>query len=220
VAYITDSSAEGSNAIIVVDLATGKARRRLNDHPSTEPDPKVVPLVEGKPVLEQAPTGKPRPVKFGADGIAISAGGNRLYYRPISSRRLYSVSTDALLDPAMGDAQVAATVIDHGRTVITDGMESDAQGRLYLTDVENNAVRRLTPSRRAGGDRSARGEVLVSDPRLLWPDTLSLGADGYLYVTSNQLHRQPQFNNGRDLRQKPYSLFRIPVDGKPVTLRR
>jgi sugar lactone lactonase YvrE len=149
VAYITDSSPRAPTRSSSSTSPPARPGRRLNDHPSTKPDPKVVPLVEGKPVLEQAPTGKPRPVKFGADGIAISAGGNRLYYRPISSRRLYSVSTDALLDPAMGDAQVAATVIDHGRTVITDGMESDAQGRLYLTDVENNAVRRLTPSRRA-----------------------------------------------------------------------
>ena len=29
----------------------------------------------------------------------------------------------------------------------------------------------------------------VHDPRLLWPDTLSPAADGYLYVTANQLHR-------------------------------
>lgn len=219
VAYITDSSGVGPNAIIVVDLATGQSRRRLNDHPSTKPDGKVVPLVEGKPVLEQQPTGRPAPVKFGADGIAISADGERLFYRPISSRRLYSVATDALADPAMSDAQVAATVVDHGRTAITDGMESDARGRLYLTDVENNAVRRLTPPRQGSG-RSARGEVLASDPRLLWPDTLAVGADGYLYVTANQLHRQPQFNNGRDLRQKPYMLFRTPVDAGPVSLTR
>lgn len=218
VAYVTDSSAEGSNAIIVVDLATGQSRRRLNDHPSTKPDGKVTVLVEGKPVLEQSPVGKPRPVKFGADGIALSADGERVFYRPISSRRLYSVSADALNDPAMTDAQVATTVVDHGQTAITDGMESDARGRLYLTDVENNAVRRLTPPSRAG--RSARGEVIASSPDLLWPDTLAVAADGHVYVTANQLHRQPQFNNGRDLRQKPYALYRIPVDAGPVSLRK
>jgi sugar lactone lactonase YvrE len=53
----------------------------------------------------------------------------------------------------------------------------------------------------------------------LWPDTLSLAADGYLYVTANQLHRQARYHSGRDLRRKPYSLFRIRIDSQPVLLR-
>ena len=36
IAYITDSSDSGPNGIIVVDLATGEAWRRLHDHPSTK----------------------------------------------------------------------------------------------------------------------------------------------------------------------------------------
>jgi hypothetical protein len=57
------------------------------------------------------------------------------------------------------------------------------------------------------------------DPRLLWPDTLSLAADGYLYVTANQLHRQARYNKGNDLRRKPYTLFRVRTDAQPVLLR-
>jgi sugar lactone lactonase YvrE len=92
-----------------------------------------------------------------------------------------------------------------------DGLESDAEGRIYVTDYEHDGIRR----------RSADGtsyETLVHDPRALWPDTLSLAADGYLYFTANQLHRQPGFHGGRDLRQKPYVLFRIKIDGTPVQL--
>jgi hypothetical protein len=48
---------------------------------------------------------------------------------------------------------------------------------------------------------------------VLWPDTLSLAADGYLYFTVNQIERQPPFNDGHDLRVKPYVLFRVKVDG-------
>jgi sugar lactone lactonase YvrE len=43
-----------------------------------------------------------------------------------------------------------------------------------------------------------------------------LTADSYLYVTANQLHPQARFHQGHDLRQKPYSLFRIRVDAQPV----
>ena len=56
-------------------------------------------------------------------------------------------------------------------------------------------------------------------PRLLWPDTLSVAADGYLYIMANQLHRQAQFHGGKDLRRKPYTLFRVRIDGQPVLLR-
>ncbi|MCY7347264.1 MAG: hypothetical protein LH614_13705 [Pyrinomonadaceae bacterium] len=39
----------------------------------------------------------------GADGIAISADGARLFYCPLGSRRLYSVATDALFDRNLDD---------------------------------------------------------------------------------------------------------------------
>jgi sugar lactone lactonase YvrE len=81
-----------------------------------------------------------------------------------------------------------------------------------LGDYEHNAIHR----------RGADGEYerLVYDPRVLWPDTMSLATDGYLYFTVNQLHRQKQFHEGQDLRQKPYVLFRVKVDAGPVLLRR
>ncbi|MFL6121318.1 hypothetical protein [Actinophytocola sp.] len=44
-------------------------------------------------------------------------------------------------------------------------------------------------------------------------------ADGYLCVTANQLHRQAKYQRGKDLRRKPYRLFRVPVDAGPVRLR-
>jgi hypothetical protein len=77
---------------------------------------------------------------------------------------------------------------------------------------------------------SASGRVFVNypkwgdevpatvDPRLLWPDTMALAADGYLYDTANQLHRQPNHQGGADRRRKPYARFRVAVDAGPVRL--
>lgn len=214
VAFITDSSAQGPNGIIVVDLATGQAWRRLHEHPSTKAEPLTScrPVVEGRYLLQRSPGGESTPLTMGADGIAISADGQRLYYCPLASRRLYSVSTDALCDRALDDAAVAATVVDEGdKGTGSDGLETDDSGRLYLTAYEHNAVLR----------RTADGayETLVHDPRLLWPDTMSVANDGYLYVTANQLHRQPTYQHGKDLRHKPYALFRTPIDAGPVLLR-
>ncbi|MFC8616140.1 L-dopachrome tautomerase-related protein [Micromonospora purpureochromogenes] len=213
-AYITDSSHSGPNGIIVVDLASGASWRRLHDHPSTKAEPLATfrPVVEGRPLLERPADGPPKPVAMGSDGIAISHDGARLYYCPLASRHWYSVSTDALADPAVDDGLVAASVTHEGdKGGGSDGLESDDAGRLYLTSYEHNAVLR----RRADGEY----ETLVHDPRLLWPDTMSVATDGYLYVTANQLHRQPTYQRGQDLRRKPYALFRTRIDAGPVLLR-
>jgi sugar lactone lactonase YvrE len=218
-AFITDSAQNGPNGIIVVDLDSGVSWRRLHDHPSTKPEQlkTFLPIVEGRPFLEyQQPGGsvKHGGAAMGADGIAISYDGARLYYCPLGSRRLYSVGTDALANQSLDEQNVGATVIDEGdRGGASDGLESDVAGYIYSTNYEHNAILRRGPD--------GKWETVTHDPRLLWPDTLSLATDGYLYVTANQLHRQARFNKeGRDLRRKPYTLFRVRVDAQPVLLRR
>jgi sugar lactone lactonase YvrE len=208
-AFITDSASTGANALIVVDLASGKSWRRLNDHPSTKADPAFVPVVEGEILQLRLPGQPPSKFAVGADGIAISPDGKTLYYCPLTSRHLYSVSIDALADRTRSDAEVAATVKDLGeKGGGGDGLESDAQGRVYLSDYEHDAIRRW--------NTTGAIETLVHDPRVLWPDTLSLAADGYLYFTVNQIERGAGFHNGQDLRQKPYVLFRVKVDGTRI----
>ncbi|MCW3816397.1 major royal jelly family protein [Micromonospora sp. DR5-3] len=214
VAYITDSSDSGPNGIIVVDLASGASWRRLHDHPTTKAEPLHTfrPIVEGRPFVERPADGAPKPVAMGSDGIAISADGSRLHYCPLASRRWYSVATDALTDRSRTDADVAATVVDEGdKGGGADGLETDDAGRLYLTSYEHNAVLRRRPD--------GEFETVAHDPRLLWPDTMSVATDRHLYVTANQLHRQAKYQRGQDLRRKPYALFRIPIDAGPVLLR-
>lgn len=214
-AFITDSAQKGPNGIIVVDLASGKSWRRLHDHSSTKAEelPSFLPIVEGRPFLEHQPNGMVKQgAGMGADGIAISADGARLYYCPLGSRRLYSVNTDALADRSLEDSDAGATATDEGdKGGASDGLESDAAGNIYATNYEHNSIMR----RHLGG----AWETVVHDSRLLWPDTLSLATDGYLYVTANQLHRQARFHKGRDLRRRPYTLFRVRIDAQPVLLR-
>jgi sugar lactone lactonase YvrE len=213
-AFITDSAKKGPNGIIVVDLASGESWRRLHDHLSTKAEElqTFLPIVEGRPFLEDQPDGSVKQgASMGSDGIAISSDGMRLYYCPLGSRKLYSVDTDALCKRSLDDKEVAATVVHEGdRGGASDGLESDAAGNIYSTNYEHNAILRRPP----GG----HWETVTHDPRLLWPDTLSLATDGYLYVTANQLHRQARYQKGHDLRRKPYTLFRIRVSERPVLL--
>jgi sugar lactone lactonase YvrE len=213
-AFITDSAQKGPNGIIAVDLASGDSWRRLHDHPSTKAEDiqTFLPIVEGRPFLEQQPDGSVKQgAGMGSDGIAIGADGERLYYCPLGSRTLFSAETNSLANRSLNDQEVGATVIDEGdKGGASDGLESDASGCIYSTNYEHNAILRRGPDR--------EWETLIHDPRLLWPDTLSLATDGYLYVTANQLHRQARYHNGRDLRRKPYTLFRVRVDAQPVLL--
>jgi sugar lactone lactonase YvrE len=207
-AFITDSSQNGPNGIIVVDLASGEAWRRLNDHPSTKAEPNFAPVVEGEPLMARQPGQPAAYIKIGSDGIAISRDKKTLFYCPLASRHLYSVSVDALADRKVSDQDVVKTVKDLGdRGYASDGLETGPDGSIYLTDYEHNAVH----VRDASGQND---RVLVSDPRMIWPDTLSAtGSDGYIYFTANQLNRQKQFHNGKDLRQQPYAIFRFPTQG-------
>ena len=210
-AYITDSSIHGPGGLIVVDLKDGKALRRLSGHPSVSPDPTFVPVVEGETMAIRQVGKPPTPLTVAADGIALSADGATLYYCPLSSRHLFSVPTSLLRDPSVSDETIAKAVVDLGEKGASDGLEADNKGRLYAGDYERNSIRQ----------RQTDGEwkTIAHNPQILWPDTLSIAPNGYLYFTANQLHRQANFHNGKDLRQKPYTLFRIKIDAGPVLLK-
>jgi sugar lactone lactonase YvrE len=210
-AYITDSSSQGPNAIVVVDLSTGRSWRRLNNHPSTRPDPGFIGFFEGRPMYHTSTGKPPERILVGADGIALSRDGSQLFYCPLSSTRLYSVSATALRDQSIPDAKVAETVRLVTGKGPSDGLEADAEGNVYAGDYSTNSIIRISST--------GMVETLLHDPRLLWPDTLSLSDDGYLYITANQLPRQAAMHNGKDERVKPYALFRIKVDAKPVRLK-
>ncbi len=211
-AYITDSSSQGPNAIVVVDLATGRSFRRLNQDASVLAEEQFLMFAEGQPVYMTTPGYPPKAVNFAADGIAISADGQTLYYCPINGTKLYAVSTEMLRDRSKSDAQVAATVRIVTGKMPSDGLESDAAGNVYLSDPVTDSIHRWNPT-------TGLIETLVHDPRLLWPDTMSVATDGYLYVNANQLNRQPSMHNGVDQRVKPYSMFRMKINEQPVLLK-
>ncbi|MGS0942879.1 L-dopachrome tautomerase-related protein [Pseudomonas luteola] len=209
--YVTDSSVSGPGAIIVMDIATGKATRRLDGDVTTSADKRFIPTVEGEAMLARGADGTAKPFGVASDGIALSPDGQTLYFSPLSSRHLYAVPTRLLRDEHVTEAQLSAAVLDMGEKGASDGLEADANGAVYASDYEHNGIRK----------RLADGtwQTIVHDPRAIWPDTLSIGPDGYLYFTANQLNRQAGFHGGKDLRTKPYSLFRVKINAAPAPTR-
>ena len=129
VAYITDSSVSGPGGIIVVDLDSGESWRKLTGHASTSPDPAFIPVVEGERLAIRERGKAPAPFNVASDGIAVSADGDTLYYCPLSSRHLFSVSTALLRDRSSNDDAVAQSVVDLGEKGASDGLEADDKGQ-------------------------------------------------------------------------------------------
>lgn len=208
VAYITDQGQDGEGAIIAVDLASGRVARRLAGHASTKSQKGILKIVEGEAVMQRKGDGPPRPVQGGANGIALSPDGRRLYYAPLMGRRLYGVDTGSLLDAQTSDAAVAAGVQDLGEKGMTGGLATDAKDRVYLAMQEHNAVGRR--------DIDGTVTILASDPRLVWADTISITPDRWLYITAAQVNRRPEYHRGRDLTERPYAILRMRIDADPA----
>jgi sugar lactone lactonase YvrE len=203
-AYITDSSSEGPNGIIVVDLGSGKSWRRLDDHPSVKATENFAPRVEGELLMNREPDQPAKPIKMGSDGIALDRKQDLLYFCPLAGRDLFRIPLDALLDPSMTPQQVAAAVQKlPERDFASDGLICDDTGALYLTDYEHNAIRKM---------EGENYRIVLADPRMIWPDSMAIRGNE-LYFTANQLNRQAKYHSGQDLRQKPYVVFRARLGG-------
>jgi sugar lactone lactonase YvrE len=187
-AYLTDSE-EG--AIIVTPLGGGNSRRLLDGDPSVESEGIDV-VIDGVP-WRPKPCGVRRRVH--ADGIALSPDDTTLYFHALTGRTLYEVATADLRNPTLTPAQLGGKVQPVADTGPADGMECAPDGTLYLTSLEDHAVKRWSP----GGTV----DIAVQDHCLQWPDSLAVVPDGdgtiYIYVTTSRIH----------LGTGPYSVFRF-----------
>ena len=183
-AYITDSGAGG---LAVIDLETGAAHRALDGHPSTMATGTRV-VIDGKPWGSEDD-----PPQVHADGIALFE--EHLFYQALTARTLYRVPLELLERDVSAETRAAAVeaVAEVGPS---DGLIAGPDGSIYLSSLEQNAVRVLRP----GGAI----EVVAQDPLIAWPDSFSFGPDGTLFVTTSRIHQGP-------VPPAPYGVLRIPV---------
>ncbi|KAJ9373898.1 hypothetical protein DTO282E5_1254 [Paecilomyces variotii] len=210
IAYITDSSFEGRNGIIVVDLGTGESWRHLENLPAVRQEPGFFFTVWGEPVYNNVGDGQPiTPFGLGSDGITLSADGETLYFSDVGGRYLYSVPTARLRAHKSPTAQLLAdgAVSQITQKGVSDGLESDTNGYVYAGSFETNSIYVYFP-------QNGTVSTFVRDPRLQWTDTFSVAGTsgkGYLYFTENQLWRRPANQGGIDRRVKPFALYRVPL---------
>lgn len=192
-AYLTDS---GLGALVVIDLDSGVARRRLEATAAVKADASLAVTVQGQRWLGE--DGKTPQIH--SDGIALDAEAKFLYFHALTGKTLYRVPAASLADDALADDALAALVESVGASGPADGLGEDALGNIFITDLEHDAVR----MRRPDGTVS----VVLQDARLSWPDSVAFDATGRLYVTASQVQKLPAFNAGVDKRDRPFRLFR------------
>ncbi|WP_254528205.1 MULTISPECIES: major royal jelly family protein [unclassified Sphingobacterium] len=195
-AYLSDP---GQASVIVLDLQTGKSRKLLSNSSFTLAKPDVVLAYHGKEMRDK----DGNPFRSNVNGIALTKDNKWFYFKPINAMNLYRIETKYLADANLTDEALKSKVEDMGEVGITHGLVADQEGNIYLTTSLDYSIRRLTPE--------GKLEIVVQDPRLLWPDSLGVGSDGYLYFSCAQMQLLPQWNGGKDLVQYPYEVYRVKV---------
>lgn len=202
--YISDTGDGMNSAIIVIDMNTGRARRVLEGSQFTVPEDTPM-VIDGREVLLGG-----NPAKIGINPITVDPTNTWVYFAPMTASAMYRVRTTDLLNENLSDEDLAGKVERYGDKVISDGSTVDAQGNVYITAMTDNAIGVTKPD--------GTYEVLFqSDQDLPWPDGFSMGVDGYVYATINELHRSPVLNGGEDASLGTYRIVRFPALGTAIS---
>lgn len=195
-AFLTDS---GLGALIVVDLESESVRRVLAQDVRLKADPNLKLNINGSPYVNS----KGQTPQMHVNTMDISPDGKFLYFQPNGGPRLLRLSIDRLIDPSLGDKELAAAVEDAGPTRFNAGMTFGPDGSLYYSDIEISGITRRTPE--------GIFETLLTDSKIIaWPDASRIGPDGFLYFPAAQINRLPSNNpSGQSLIEKPFRLFKV-----------
>jgi sugar lactone lactonase YvrE len=203
--FIADVSFWRKNAgLVVYDVESGKARRVLDSDPSVSAQDWLIRNPTKDMVFFGVVVLKP-----GVDGIAIDRSDEWLYYGAMAHDTMYRIKVADLLDDSLSPGALAARVEAVGAKPLNDGLSTDNDGNLLITDVEHNAVIRMKPD----------GELttLIRSDRIRWADALSYGPEGWLYVADSAIPDQMLQSKAHMAASAPYHIFRFKpdVDGVP-----
>lgn len=195
--YIAEASIFAMTpAIVVYDIAGKKARRVLENHASVVAQ-KYIPRVRGRDMQVFGLFA----IRPGVDSIALDRRGEWLYYAPVTNDNLYRIKTADLNDESLTGESLATKVETFALKTMSDGLTSDLDDNIYITDMEHSALHTIGPDRKL--------QTLIKDERLRWPDGLSFGPDNWLYVTCSSLQDVIMKSPENVKAHAPYQIFRF-----------
>jgi sugar lactone lactonase YvrE len=194
--YIADCGSRP--AIVVVDI-NQKTSQRFENHPSLNAE-NVNLVVEGQKLLFPDAEGNMQDARVPINPITLSADGETLFFGAMNGKTWYSVSAKLFRDRA-SDKAIGAGIKVVGQKPVSDGVSTDAEGNHFFTNLQDGAIDKLS--------KDGQLTRLIQDDRLRpWADNVRFGADSWLYIAVNQLHRASIFTGKPDAGKPPYYIMR------------
>jgi sugar lactone lactonase YvrE len=171
--------------LIVYDVDSGAARRVLDSDPSVSAEHYVI--QNGGRTMTFL--GGMLSLRGGVDGIAL--GRDWLYFAALADLR----------DVSLSRAELARRVERVSSKPLSDGLSLDVDGRIYVTDVEHHSLAVIGPDRTL--------QTFVRSASIRWPDALSFGPDGWLYIADSALADVVLQSRQDILAAGPFRIFRV-----------
>lgn len=162
-------------ALLVFDVASQTTRRVLSGHASVTPQDWIITTPYGPHQLAYGLV----TFAVGVDGLAVSRDGEWLYYATMSHDSVYRVRTRDLRDASLSAAALGERVARVGPKPLSDGIELDAAGNLYITDIEHGGIARLGP------DGTLTTEIRGDE--IVWADGIHITPTGTLLFTDSEI---------------------------------
>jgi sugar lactone lactonase YvrE len=90
------------------------------------------------------------------------------------------VETQYLNDENLSEKDLASKVELFYKTPSTGGTAIDADGNIYVSDVNTSEIIKISPD--------GKESLVIKDKKLLWADALWINDDGYLWIPTGQLN--------------------------------
>jgi len=182
-------------ALIVYDVASASAHRILESHLSVSAENYVIEN-QGRKMTFGAGIVS---LRGGVDGIAL--GKEWLYYGALSGSKLYRIKVNDITDPSTPNSQIEARVEHFATKPLSDGLSLDIEGNVYITDIEHNSIYVV--------DEDREPRTLMRSAKIRWPDALSFGPDGWLYIADSALSDVVLRPHEHIRSAGPYKIFRF-----------
>ncbi|PRX55016.1 L-dopachrome tautomerase-related protein [Flagellimonas meridianipacifica] len=185
----------GNPGILALHLETKKTRRFANESVQAE---KVDMIIDGQLINFGG-----APASVAINPITLSADKETLFYGAMNGTTWYQLPTEMFRN-GRTDYDIDKNIKIMGPKPVSDGAATDASGNHYFTNIQHYGIDVLTSE----GDL----KPLIRDAKIDWPDNVSLGPDGWIYMTVNQLHKTPAFTGGTDEGKGPFYIYRMKLE--------
>jgi len=184
-------------ALVVYDVASKSARRILEAHDSVVAENYVI-RNSGE---DLSFFGGLFSLKGGANGLAIDAANEWLYFAAMSNSGLYRIRMEHVVNATLSPSDLQLTVERVSDKPLSDGMSADRAGNIYITDIEHGSISIVDTHKQLG--------TIIRSPDIRWASSTSFGPDGYLYVADSAFPELVLQTKEHIAMQGPFSIYRF-----------